>query len=103
MEFRKNQIVEVMITDIGDNGEGIGKFEGYTLFVKDAVPGDHVSARLTKVKKNYAYARCEHLITSSEKGQLRSVPSTGDAADARYRQCRMMRSLSTRRIRSGII
>lgn len=79
MEFRKNQILEVMITDIGDNGEGIGKYEGYTLFVKDAVPGDHVSARLTKVKKNYAYARCEHLITSSEK---RTTPFC-----AEYRRC----------------
>ncbi len=79
MEYRKNQILEVMITDIGDNGEGIGKYEGYTLFVKDAVPGDHVSARLTKVKKNYAYARCERIITPSEK---RTTPFC-----TQYRRC----------------
>ena len=65
MDFYKNQIVKVSITDIGDNGEGIGKYDGYTLFVKDAVPGDVVNARLTKVKKNYAYARCEEILSPS--------------------------------------
>ncbi len=79
MEYSKNQILEVTITDIGDNGEGIGKYEGYTLFVKDAVPGDHISARLTKVKKNYAYARCERIITPSEK---RTTPFC-----TQYRRC----------------
>ena len=49
MDYRKNQILTVTIDDIGAGGEGIGKFEGYTLFVKDAVPGDVVEARLTKV------------------------------------------------------
>ena len=67
MDYHKNQILTVTIDDIGAGGEGIGKFEGYTLFIKDAVPGDVVEARLTKVKKNYAYARCEKIITPSKK------------------------------------
>lgn len=66
MDYHKNQILTVTIDDIGAGGEGIGKFEGYTLFIKDAVPGDVVEARLTKVKKNYAYARCEKIITPSQ-------------------------------------
>ncbi|MCR5591761.1 MAG: 23S rRNA (uracil(1939)-C(5))-methyltransferase RlmD [Lachnospiraceae bacterium] len=65
MDHQKNQIVTVTINDISSNGEGIGKYEGYTLFVKDAIPGDVVKARLTRVKKNYAFARCEELITPS--------------------------------------
>ena len=67
MKYYKNQILTVSIDDIGSNGEGIGRYEGYTLFVKDAVCGDTVSARLTKIKKNYAYARCEKIITPSPK------------------------------------
>ena len=67
MEYYKNQIVTVTVDDIGTGGEGIGKYEGYTLFVKDAVCGDIVEARLTKVKKNYAYARCERIIKPSDK------------------------------------
>lgn len=45
MEYKKNDIVTVTIEDIGNDGEGIGKSDGYTLFVKDAVIGDVVEAR----------------------------------------------------------
>ena len=65
MQYSKNQTVKVTITDIGKNGEGIGRTDGYILFVKDAIPGDTVEAKLTKVKKNYAYARCERIIEES--------------------------------------
>ena len=40
MGFEKNQIYTVTIEDIGAEGEGIGKIEGFSLFVKDALPGD---------------------------------------------------------------
>ena len=63
--YRKNDIVTVTIEDIGNDGEGIGKSEGYTLFVKDAVIGDTVEARITKCKKNYGYARVEKVVTPS--------------------------------------
>lgn len=63
--YKKNDIVTVNIEDIGTDGEGIGKVEGFTLFVKDAVAGDVVEARITKVKKQYAYARLERLLTAS--------------------------------------
>lgn len=65
MEFQKNDIVTVEIEDMGNDGEGIGRIEGYALFVKDAVIGDIVEARITKVKKNYGYARLEKVITPS--------------------------------------
>ena len=65
MDFRKNQIYTVTIEDIGTEGEGIGKIEGFSLFVKDALPGDVAKVRLTKVKKNYAYARLEEVVEPS--------------------------------------
>ena len=55
--MKKNETTIVKIEDIGVSGEGIGKVEGYTLFVKDAVIGDTVEAVITKPKKNYAYAK----------------------------------------------
>ena len=64
-QYSKNDIVTVKIEDIGTEGEGIGKLEGFTLFVKDAVMGDVVEARLVKVKKNYAYARLEKVLIPS--------------------------------------
>ena len=66
MEYRKNQKVIVTIEDMGMNGEGIGRIDGYTLFVKDAVVGDVAEAVLTKVKKNYAYAKMLHILTPSK-------------------------------------
>ena len=56
-EYQKNDLVTVTIEDIGTEGEGIGKVDGFTLFVKDAVPGDTVMAKIMKSKKTYAYAR----------------------------------------------
>ena len=64
--MQKNESVTVAIQDIGVNGEGIGRVNGYTLFIKDAVIGDVVEARVTKAKKNYGYARLMKIITPSE-------------------------------------
>ena len=63
--YRKNDCVTVTIEDMGTEGEGIGKVDGFTLFVKDAVPGDTVETKIMKCKKNYAYARLEKVITPS--------------------------------------
>ena len=79
MEFQKNQIVEVTIEDMGTEGEGIGKTDGFTLFVKDAVAGDVVEAKILKCKKNYAYARLEKVLTPS--------PFRAEPACKFYRQC----------------
>ena len=65
MGFEKNQIVVVKIEDMGTDGEGIGKIDGYTLFVKDALIGDLVEAKILKPKKSYAYARLEKILEPS--------------------------------------
>ena len=65
MNFQKNDIVTVTIEDMSADGLGIGKTDGFTLFVKDAVTGDTVRARIVKNKKTYAYARTEKVVTPS--------------------------------------
>ena len=79
MEFKKNDVLTVKIEDMGTEGEGIGKIEGYTLFIKDAIIGDVVEAKLMKLKKNYAYARLMKLITPS--------PYRAEPKCPVYRQC----------------
>lgn len=61
----KNEIVTLTITDVGESGEGIGKADGFTLFVKGAVVGDVIEARVLKAKKTYGYAKIERLLTPS--------------------------------------
>ncbi len=65
--MQKNDIVTVEIKDIGISGEGIGKIDGYTLFIKDAVVGDVVEAKIMKAKKNYGYAKLMNIIHSSDR------------------------------------
>lgn len=50
MEYKKNDRVTLTIEDMGSDGEGIGKVDGFTLFIKDAVIGDQVEAKIIKVK-----------------------------------------------------
>ena len=63
--LNKNDVVTVEITDIGVGGEGIGRVDGYTLFIKDAIIGDVVEAKVMKAKKNYGYARMMEIIHPS--------------------------------------
>ena len=65
MEFRKNDIVTLEIVDCGTDGEGIGKADGFTVFVKDAVIGDTVTAKIMKAKKNYGYGRLMEILNAS--------------------------------------
>ncbi len=85
MEIRKNDVLELEIVDMSENGEGIGKeirkelrtesskespcphkkqeqnrdqnSSRYTWFVRDAVIGDRIEARAMKMKKHYGFAR----------------------------------------------
>ena len=65
MEFKKNDVVTVKIEDMSHDGSGIGRADGYTLFIKDAVIGDEVEAKIMKTKKNYGFARLMNVLIPS--------------------------------------
>lgn len=65
MDYKKNDEFEIYITDMSDDGSGIGKADGFTWFVKDAVVGDKVLVAATKVKKSYGFARLARVIELS--------------------------------------
>lgn len=62
---QKNQELTLEIVDMGTNGEGIGKIEGYTLFVKDALVGDVIRAKVMKTKKRFGYAKLMEILSPS--------------------------------------
>lgn len=74
MALKKEDCVTVTIEDIGTGGEGIGKADGYTLFIKDTVIGDVVEAKVIKAKKNYGYGRLVRVITPSKDRVLPKCP-----------------------------
>ena len=63
--YKKNELIILEITDLTEEGQGVGKKDGLVFFVKDSVMGDKVEARILKVKKNYAYAKVENLLEAS--------------------------------------
>ena len=63
--YKKNELIILEITDLTEEGQGVGKSDGLVFFVKDSVMGDLVEVRILKVKKNYAYAKVEKLLKPS--------------------------------------
>ena len=63
--IKKNDIYTIEIEDLSTDGSGIGKIDGYTLFVKDALIGDTAEVKVIKTKKNYGYGRLMRIITPS--------------------------------------
>lgn len=70
--MKKNDVFVVEITDMGANAEGIGKVDGYALFVKDTFVGDRAKVKVTKVKKTYGYGRLMEIIRPSQ-GRVKEV------------------------------
>ncbi len=64
--MKKNDLIELTIEDMSSEGLGIGHADGMAVFVKDAVVGDHVRARIVKLKKTYAFGRLEEIMSPGE-------------------------------------
>ena len=90
----KNQIVTITIEDIGNDGEGIGKYEGYTLFVKGALPGDVAKVKVLKAKKTYGYAKVEELVTASPDRVEPKCPVAGRCGGCQLQHLSYERQLS---------
>lgn len=63
--MEKQEVYDIKIEDIGNDGEGIGHIDGMAVFVKDAVMGDTARIKIIKVKKNYAYGRLLEVLEPS--------------------------------------
>lgn len=83
MELTKNQDIELFIESLTGEGSGVGRFDGLTVFVSGAAPGDTVSAHIIKVKKNYAIGKISKIIKPSKlriSPQCQYFPSCGGCA-----------------------
>lgn len=65
------QKYNIQITGMGQSGEGVGRYENFTVFVPYALPGETVEAKITLVKKNYATGEIVSII---EKASERIKP-----------------------------
>ncbi|MBQ6583050.1 MAG: class I SAM-dependent RNA methyltransferase [Mogibacterium sp.] len=63
--MKLSEQITLTVTDITEDGKGIGHADGMAVFIDGAVPGDTVRAAVTKVKKRYAFASLEEILTPS--------------------------------------
>ena len=52
----KGEEVELRIDSLAYGGNGVGRLDGFVVFVRGGLPGDLVRARATKVKRGFAEA-----------------------------------------------
>ena len=53
----KNKTYEIKIAALGSNGEGIGRIEGYTVFVEGALPSETCLVLIVKTRKHFGYGK----------------------------------------------
>ncbi len=64
--YQKNDLLDLTITDLNNLGSGVAKTDdGITVFVKGAVTGDRVRAKIIKVNSTFLVARLEALLEAS--------------------------------------
>ncbi len=63
--LKKGEELELRIDSLAYGGNGVGRLDGFVVFVRRALPGDTVRARITKVKGNHAEAATVELLEPS--------------------------------------
>ena len=70
----KNQIIQLQIDDLNSEGEGVGRVNGYALFVKSALPGETVEALVVKTGKDFGYGKLINVLTPSPERRVPDCP-----------------------------
>ena len=98
--MKKNDTAVVKIEDIGINGEGIGKADGYTLFIKDTVMGDLVEVKVMKAKRTMDMRSCFVSLNLQKIVWKQNVRSQNSVEDVRSRRWIIRNSYSSSRKKS---
>lgn len=61
----KNKEYEVVIEDLGSNGEGVGRIDGFTIFVEGGLPTEKLHILIVKVKKSFAFGKIIKILSPS--------------------------------------
>ena len=61
----KNKRYVMKIDSLANAGEGVGKIDGFTIFVEGALPQEEIEVLIVKVKKHFAYGKLQKIMTPS--------------------------------------
>jgi 23S rRNA (uracil1939-C5)-methyltransferase len=65
MALKQGDLIEIDITDLSNNGDGIGRYEGQVIFIPDTVTGDRILSRIVQIKAKYAQGKIDQILSHS--------------------------------------
>lgn len=95
--YRKNEIIELNITSLTSDGDGVGRAGELVFFVPNTAVGDVIRARVLKVKKNVGFARVEEVLTPSPDRIEPDCPVSRSCGGCVYRHISYEAELSAKR------
>ncbi len=97
MTLRKGDIIELLIENMAYGGRGLGRSDGLVVFVQGGIPGDRVSARIYKKKRDYAEAGMVELLSPSPDRVAAPCPYFGYCGGCQWQQVAYERQLAYKR------
>lgn len=94
MNIKKNDKIKLTITALSAEGFGIGRIDGFCIFVPNAIEGDIIAAHIVKVLKKFAFAKIDEIITPHLTVLSLNAEFSGSAAAAPISKCNMTRNAS---------
>ena len=91
--LHKGDVVDLRIAQMAFGGSGVAKHEGLVVFVRGAIPGDHLSAQVIKKKKDYAEARIVSLLELSPDRVFAPCPYSGHCGGCQWQHVGYQRQL----------
>ncbi len=97
MLLKKNQIIDLAVSDLNNLGFGVGKYHGMTVFVYGAVDGDECKVKIIKANKNYCVGIITELICPSVHRSVSSCPSSEKCGGCAYQSIGYQHELGIKR------
>ena len=85
--IEKNKTYTTEITGVGEKGEGIGRIDGFAVFVPYALLGEMVEVLIVKVLKNYAFGKIVNIISPSPERVKPKCPVFYQCGGCDYHHC----------------
>lgn len=82
--MEKGDIIKIEITDMTEEGAGIGHYDGLAVFVNGAVIGDVVRCMIKKIKKKFALSDVVETIKASEYRRVKPCPHIDSCGGCTY-------------------
>lgn len=93
MTLKKGDMVELSIDNTAYGGQGIARLQGFVIFVRGAIPGDRVMARVVKKRKDYAEAIMTRLLEPSGDRLQARCPYSGYCGGCQWQSLKYERQL----------